>query len=79
MTLFAVNFATMAQEATEETVAAEVEIVAEEVVETVAEVAPAVEAVAAEAEVVEENIDLGETFVNFFQSMGLTKMVEDPR
>ena len=79
MTLFAVNFATMAQEATEETVAAEVEIVAEEVVETVAEVAPAVEAVAAEAEVVEENIDLGETFVNFFESMGLTQMVEDPR
>ena len=79
MTLFAVNFATMAQEATEETVAAEVEIVAEEVVETVAEVAPTVEAVAAEAEVVEENIDLGETFVNFFESMGLTQMVEDPR
>ena len=79
MTLFAVNFATMAQDATEETVAAEVVAVAEEAVEAVAEVAPAVEAVATEAEIVEENIDLGETFVNFFQSMGLTKMVEDPR
>ena len=79
MTLFAVNFATMAQDATEETVAAEIVAVAEEAVEAVAEVAPAVEAVATEAEIVEENIDLGETFVNFFQSMGLTKMVEDPR
>ena len=72
MTLFAVNFATMAQEATEETVAAEVVAVAEEAVEAVAEVAT-------EAEIVEENIDLGETFANFFHSMGLTQMVEDPR
>ena len=79
MTLFAVNFATMAQDATEETVAAEVVTVAEEAVEAVAEVATAVEAVAAETEIVEENIDLGETFVNFFESMGLTQMVEDPR
>ena len=79
MTLFAVNFATMAQDATEETVATEVVAVAEEAVEAVAEVATAVEAVATEAEIVEENIDLGETFVNFFQTMGLTKMVEDPR
>ena len=79
MALFAVNFATMAQDATEETVATEVVAVAEEAVEAVAEVATAVEAVATEAEIVEENIDLGETFVNFFQSMGLTKMVEDPR
>ena len=76
MTLFAVNFATMAQEATEETVAAEVVAVAEEAVEAVAEVAPVVEAVAVE---VEENIDLGETMVNFFESMGLYAMVEDPR
>ena len=80
MTLFAVNFATMAQDATEETVAVEVETVAEEVVETVAEVVPAVEeVVAAEVEIVEENINIGETFVNFFESMGLTQMVEDPR
>ena len=80
MTLFAVNFATMAQDATEVTVAEEVETVAEEVVETVAEVVPAVEeVVAAEVEIVEENINIGETFVNFFESMGLTQMVEDPR
>ena len=72
MTLFAVNFATMAQDATEETVATEVVTVAEEAVEAVAEVAT-------EAEIVEENIDLGETFANFFHSMGLTQMVEDPR
>ena len=77
MALFAVNFATMAQDATEETVAAEVVAVAEEAVEAVAEVAPAVEAVA--AEVVEENIDLGETMISFFNGMGLTAMVEDPR
>ena len=77
MALFAVNFATMAQDATEETVAAEVVAVAEEAVEAVAEVAPAVEAVA--AEVVEENIDLGETMVNFFEGMGLTAMAQDPR
>ena len=76
MTLFAVNFATMAQDATEETVAAEVVAVAEEAVEAVAEVAPVVEAVAVE---VEENIDLGETMVDFFESMGLYAMVEDPR
>ena len=76
MALFAVNFATMAQEATEETVAAEVVAVAEEAVEAVAEVAPVVEAVAVE---VEENIDLGETMVDFFESMGLYAMVEDPR
>ena len=77
MALFAVNFATMAQDATEETVAAEVVAVAEEAVEAVAEVAPAIEAVA--AEVVEENIDLGETMVNFFEGMGLTAMAQDPR
>ena len=77
MALFAVNFATMAQDATEETVADEVVAVAEEAVEAVAEVAPAVEAVA--AEVVEENIDLGETMVNFFEGMGLTAMAQDPR
>ena len=77
MALFAVNFATMAQDATEETVAAEVVAVAEEAVEAVAEVAPAIEAVA--AEIVEENIDLGETMVSFFKGMGLTAMVEDPR
>ena len=77
MALFAVNFATMAQDATEETVAAEVVAVAEEAVEAVAEVALAVEAVA--AEVVEENIDLGETMVNFFEGMGLTAMAQDPR
>ena len=77
MALFAVNFATMAQDATEETVAAEVVAVAEEAIEAVAEVAPAVEAVA--AEVVEENIDLGETMVNFFEGMGLTAMAQDPR
>ena len=77
MALFTVNFATMAQDATEETVAAEVVAVAEEAVEAVAEVAPAVEAVA--AEVVEENIDLGETMVNFFEGMGLTAMAQDPR
>ena len=79
MTLFAVNFATMAQDATEETVTAEVVAVAEEAVEAVAEVAPAIEAVATEAVIAEENIDLGETFANFFHSMGLTQMVEDPR
>ena len=77
MALFAVNFATMAQDATEDTVAAEVVAVAEEAVEAVAEVAPAIEAVA--AEVVEENIDLGETMVNFFEGMGLTAMAQDPR
>ena len=77
MALFAVNFATMAQDATEETVAAEVVAVSEEAVEAVAEVAPAIEAVA--AEVVEENIDLGETMVNFFEGMGLTAMAQDPR
>ena len=77
MALFAVNFATMAQDATEDTVAAKVVAVAEEAVEAVAEVAPAIEAVA--AEVVEENIDLGETMVNFFEGMGLTAMAQDPR
>ena len=77
MALFAVNFATMAQDATEDTVAAEVVAVAEEAIEAVAEVAPAIEAVA--AEVVEENIDLGETMVNFFEGMGLTAMAQDPR
>ena len=73
MTLFAVNFATMAQDtvATEEVEATEVVAAVEEVIEA--------ESIETEAEYVEENIDLGETFVNFFESMGLTQMVEDPR
>ena len=79
MTLFAVNFATMAQDvvATENTEATEV--VAEVEVEATEVVAAIEEAVVAETEMIEENIDLGETFVNFFESMGLTQMVEDPR
>jgi len=78
MTLFAVNFATMAQDAvaTEE-VAAEIVAVAEEA--AVAEVAEitAVETIAVEE--VEEDINLGETFSNFFNGMGLTAIAGDPR
>ncbi len=78
MTLFAVNFATMAQDAvaTEE-VAAEVVAVAE--VAAVAEVTEitAVETIAVEE--VEEDINLGETFSNFFNGMGLTAIAGDPR
>ena len=60
------------------------EEVATEVVATVEEAATieATEITEVEtiiAEEVEENIDLGETFANFFESMGLTQMVEDPR
>ena len=79
MTLVAFNFATMALDvvATENTEATEV--VAEVEVEATEVVAAIEEAVVAETEMIEENIDLGETFVNFFESMGLTQMVEDPR
>ena len=76
MALFAVNFATIAQDtvATEEVAT---EVVAAETVEVETTGIAGVETIIAEE--VEENIDLGETFVNFFESMGLTQMVEDPR
>ena len=76
--LCAVNFATMAQDAvaTEE-VATEVVATVEEAATIEATEITEVETIIAEE--VEENIDLGETFANFFDSMGLTQMVADPR
>ena len=84
MALFAVNFATMAQDAvvTEE-VATEVVAAVEEAVEAEATEAAMVENIVAEEKIaveeVEENIDLGETFAKFYRSMGLTAIAADPR
>ena len=66
--LFSINFTTLAQEA------AVVEEV--EVTEVVAEIAAVAEAPVAEAEAMEEDIQLGQTFIDFYQGMGLYKFFD---
>lgn len=66
--LFSINFTTFAQEA------AVVEEV--EATEVVAEIAAVAEAPVAEAEAMEEDIHLGQTFIDFYQGMGLYKFFD---
>ena len=66
--LFSINLTTFAQEA------AVVEEV--EATEVVAEIAAVAEAPVADAEAMEEDIHLGQTFIDFYQGMGLYKFFD---
>ena len=66
--LFSINLTTLAQDA--------VAVEEVEVTEAVAEVAAVAEAPAADAEAMEEDIHLGQTFVDFYQGMGLYKFFD---
>lgn len=65
--VFCISFTTVAQDAV---------VVEEEAVVAIAETAPTADAQAAEAEEVEADIHLGQTFIDFYQGMGLYKFFD---